>query len=291
VKAVIRRDPNNPWSIATFILNDWWTGLTFEDRVPKSEIERAETRLGVRFPERMREWYALAGGVANRLECFGSPDYLLMPHELRVQDGVLEFCVENQDCCVWGVRTSDLGMLDPPVTVESGWIGEGLTFTEFITLQVVISTVLSAKFTAAVALDDSSAPALEEHYPTLHSGHTFELCGDDATLLWWSVKMYEGLRQPDGLLTVACRDRASIERLRDLVGMNLEIQHRSRYWSHPLTNACINVPPAFIVARTAPDNDVIGPEKPGVFPACHNPRGSGTMSIYQSEDYAAKGNA
>ncbi|MFD8599331.1 SMI1/KNR4 family protein [Kitasatospora sp. NPDC059646] len=117
-------DRGRAWEFLHAFAAAWTTPLTDADGVPDGELERAQARLGLRFPAALREFYTLLG---TRTDLTENQDPLLPPGEVFVHDefgGVLVFRAENQGCAYWGVRLEDLGRDDPPVFVQSrdGWL-------------------------------------------------------------------------------------------------------------------------------------------------------------------------
>jgi hypothetical protein len=79
------------------------------DGLSRATVAHAESRLGCRIPDRLRELYLHCG---QREDLLRSHERLLAPDELRLEDGVLVFVEENQGLSEWGVRA---GSADPHV--------------------------------------------------------------------------------------------------------------------------------------------------------------------------------
>lgn len=75
-------------------------------------VQSAESRLGVKLPHVLREFYQTWGRCE---EMTRQRDILLAPEELQVSDGMLQFCVENQGVGYWGIEESLLNADNPPV--------------------------------------------------------------------------------------------------------------------------------------------------------------------------------
>ncbi len=116
---------------------------------PKSValIQSTETRLGVRLPDSVREWYSLMDSVGT-LEQWSGPGMAILlgrfsespqaaivrPHE--VAHSLLPVLLENQGVCRWAVALD--GTPDPPVYVEvqdsrdPGWALHAEEFSSFL---------------------------------------------------------------------------------------------------------------------------------------------------------------
>lgn len=117
-------DRERAWEFLRGFAAGWQAPLVDGCGLSAGEVERAEARLGLRFPAALREFYVLLGA---RKDLTDNQDPLLPPGEVFVHDGfggVLVFRAENQGCAYWGVRLEDLGLADPPVFVQSrdGWL-------------------------------------------------------------------------------------------------------------------------------------------------------------------------
>ncbi|KQV11400.1 SMI1/KNR4 family protein [Kitasatospora sp. Root107] len=128
-------DRERAWEFLRAFAAAWAVPVADSDGVPVAQVQRAETRLGLRFPAALREFYVLLGA---RKDLTGNQDPLLPPGEVFVHGefgGVLVFRAENQGCACWGVRLEDLDADDPPVFVQSrdGW----LPFMDRLSLSLV----------------------------------------------------------------------------------------------------------------------------------------------------------
>jgi hypothetical protein len=85
----------------------------------EQSIILAESRLGIRLPESVREWYSEIDG-RNVLSEYSNEDLALAPSEFaRVEvcgKELVKFLVENQGVCWWGFELN--GSDDPPVQVN-----------------------------------------------------------------------------------------------------------------------------------------------------------------------------
>ena len=86
--------------------------LTPEDGLSKASMADAESRLGLRLPTVLREYYLLAG----RFDKFNrAHNELRRPEEWAVDGGKLVFLEENQCVVFWGVEAVTSPEDDPPV--------------------------------------------------------------------------------------------------------------------------------------------------------------------------------
>ena len=79
----------------------------------------AESRLGVRLPESVREWYSEIDGQ-NLLSKYSNDDWALNPDEFKREEvcgkELVTVLVESQGVCWWGFELN--GSDDPPVHVN-----------------------------------------------------------------------------------------------------------------------------------------------------------------------------
>ena len=78
--------------------------LNENDGINSIIIQQAETRLGQKLPEALKEFYALVGNLEIFTSSFES---FMTPDELECQDSMLIFLDENQGVCQWAVSITD----------------------------------------------------------------------------------------------------------------------------------------------------------------------------------------
>jgi hypothetical protein len=165
------------WHLASQFLQHWIRPLTAEDRVSPRRLDATDSRLGLRLPVALREWYL-------RLGCSGDvwsvQDTFLTPEGLRVQDDLLVVYVENQTVWYMGVRLDDLDSDDPPVAIDEEGLGEGTrTLSPSISLLALQMLAYAVKFARPVEVHlfgfwtEATLRAIEQHYsrsalPPLH---------------------------------------------------------------------------------------------------------------------------
>jgi hypothetical protein len=100
---------------------------------PLEEIEKAEMRLGVRFPGSLRQFYLSVGKVKSLLEIHNK---VRSPGEIALGDGYIIFMDENQQVVSWGIVPA-VGDEDPEIWqringAEVEWYPEGMTLLELL---------------------------------------------------------------------------------------------------------------------------------------------------------------
>jgi hypothetical protein len=169
------------------------------DRVPAARLDAAEGRLGLRLPIALREWYERLG---CRDDVWTVQDTFLPPEGLLVRGDLLVFCVENQAVWYIGLGAGDLGVEDPPVTIDEWGIGEGSrTVSPSVSLLAIQMLVYNVKFARPVeehlfgCWTEATLGAIGAHYHRT-ALPPFYLFGQETT-------HYEG---PDALIEVSGGD-------------------------------------------------------------------------------------
>ena len=119
-------------------LAEWYRPIEPRDGYLEAEIREAETRLGFRLPEALREFYRLFGkntDLTYTQNCFCSPRYLEVIDSLFGQ--VIELRRENQAGWYYFIRRDNVDQSDP--TVLFRWDEEG----EWIETNGVLSDCLT----------------------------------------------------------------------------------------------------------------------------------------------------
>jgi hypothetical protein len=104
------------------------------DGVSEEAFAQAESRLGLRLPVALREYFLIAGNAddANRMH-----NVLFRLDEFFIEDGFLVFMEENQAVVHWGIPVDRLDEPDPDVWQrvngpEPVWYSEELPFSSFM---------------------------------------------------------------------------------------------------------------------------------------------------------------
>jgi len=92
------------WERFDNLVARFYPALGEADGLTRDAIALSESRLGLKLPGRLVEFYALCG---HRDDLLSSYEQLLPPDRLRLEDGVLVFVDENQGVAQWGIRTAD----------------------------------------------------------------------------------------------------------------------------------------------------------------------------------------
>jgi len=210
------------WARLKEFIACWHRPLTVGDGIPLAELNKAESRLVLRLPSALREWYLLAG---KREELNTIQDRLLPPSELEIVDDHLIFYIENQSVVLWGIPLGDLELPDPSVQLDiesiierpddNGdyspfqhyWIQENKTLSEFMLEMVIHQTLFTGVFSGNAPIDsitmrrvemafpDLGLPAWHwPAYPTRFFGNDeILLVTDGDTWLWVTARSYTAL--------------------------------------------------------------------------------------------------
>jgi hypothetical protein len=130
----------------------------------------AETRLGVRLPRALRDYYRKAGEHSLNV----AHNRLIAPEKLEFVGGYLLFVEENQRVALWGIAANQLGLENPIVWQgENGspivWQSEELTVSEFLEIFVYWQAACGGlKFAgSATELDASIVSVVEQNWPNV----------------------------------------------------------------------------------------------------------------------------
>ncbi len=133
---------------------------------PKDGFSDQELK-GLTMPYPLRWWYRWAG---RRERIMRGQNFLLAPDKLRVQDGLLEFYVENQYCYQWGTHVEGE---DPPVFGRSEttdtWNPEGIALSEHLILACLFeATMCHSPYGASASwLEQSVLDKIIEYIPPI----------------------------------------------------------------------------------------------------------------------------
>jgi hypothetical protein len=105
------------WSLLTQFIADWYRPLRADDGYSSKDLDLLQKRIGFSLPPAIREFYQLAG---RRNDIWSVQDTLLPIEQVSLENGVLEFYVENQSVTSWAIRAGDLSQEDPPVIFNHG---------------------------------------------------------------------------------------------------------------------------------------------------------------------------
>jgi len=212
------------WALLGRFLGRWFPDQRANHGVDVAELVLAEQRLGISLPIAFREWYERYGA---RPDVWSLQDTLWMPHDLRVERGVLTFCIENQGVVRWGIRLDELATEDPPVVISDpadgqAWLVESLTTSAFAMQLAVLNAKWSgsARYRANGQGTDEAFGAIARSYPRLPfpdlhwpSWPTHFFGGDDViietnaeTWIWVTARSQSALAEVDALVRKAGMD-------------------------------------------------------------------------------------
>jgi hypothetical protein len=101
------------WKILEAFIAQWFNRpLGPEDGYGHAELDAIQTELGFTLPKALIEWYSLAG---HRFDVWSVQDRFIEPHNLELNNGYLNIYDEAEHVTHWGIKSSDLGNVDPPV--------------------------------------------------------------------------------------------------------------------------------------------------------------------------------
>ena len=167
--------PGDAWRFIRGFAASWRTPLREDDGVAETELDAAETRLGLRLPSALREAYRLFG---LRTDLTSNQDVLFGPERLTLDDDgqALVFRAENQAVAHWGVPVAELERADPPVVVRARLADRSAERWEpwldrfsSACVEIVLSESLfvSEELGDNRALEDGEAGLLEDRYTRL----------------------------------------------------------------------------------------------------------------------------
>src|SRR5688572_31484741 len=108
-----------------------WTAA---DGLLEKEIKKVETRLGIKLPSALRDFYLSVGAVSDLCSIH---NVIFHPKDLVFEDGYLMFMDENQSVVSWGIKKKDLKKADPETWQRNNsteeWYSEKKSFTELLT--------------------------------------------------------------------------------------------------------------------------------------------------------------
>jgi hypothetical protein len=195
------------WEKLKSFIAEWHRPLTPGDGYSEEEIAEAEARLGIRFPETLREWYGFAGKwyyelqehnrqyalpVLELTEFLIDPDEELDEEEqqrLRMRQGGLVFHVENQGVCEWAIHQEDFEVSDPPIYDDVNDAVYSPTLTEFLLTALIFETTCVAIEAATTGTATGALfPLLDTNFRCWHSSQTMGIFYGNAEAI---VLVYE----------------------------------------------------------------------------------------------------
>jgi hypothetical protein len=158
------------WSLLEDVIARWF-GASQVAGCPEEELAQCEARLGVRLPTALRVWYARWGA---RRDVWSLQDKFQLLSDLRMDQDILVFCVENQGVVRWGLERQDLDLEDPPVQVSKPadskfWLAQSDTTSAFALQFAALNAKWSdfPQFHADFDLSDEVAAAIDKTFERL----------------------------------------------------------------------------------------------------------------------------
>ncbi|MEW2075219.1 SMI1/KNR4 family protein [Streptomyces sp. NPDC017966] len=212
-------DPGHAWRFVRSFAAEWvGVPLTEEHGSRAEELDAAERELGFVLPSCVRAGFLLLG---SRDDLTRNQDPLVRPAGLFVDDGVLVFRRENQDCAFWGIPLDEVEQDDPPVVVQSpdGWI-PFLDRMSTAWVELVLSETLFADAAPGRGPHDacepplSSLPALEAAFTRVDlPDYPMWVGPDDSPVRWYAgpgcLLRRDGVEDLSWLYVRGCTDEAT----------------------------------------------------------------------------------
>jgi hypothetical protein len=98
------------WAEVKRFISEWYRPLQEGDGYSEEEVQEAEVRLGIKFPDALRELYLLFG---KRDEIVWTYNVLQPLDRLRIVQGHLVFWEENQEVYNWCIKPEDMSLPNP----------------------------------------------------------------------------------------------------------------------------------------------------------------------------------
>jgi len=107
--------------------------LTRKDGISVAQLKKCETRLKLKLPAAVRDYYRIAGKLSINTE----HNVLYAPLQLRIESGKLVFMEENQRVVFCGLDLKELKRSDPRVFQANNeaplrWVPARKTFSGFL---------------------------------------------------------------------------------------------------------------------------------------------------------------
>ncbi len=158
-----------PWDDYAARVAELYRPLAPGDGNDEAEIAAAETRLGLKLPRVLREFYLLAG---RRDDIHRARNHLIHPEDLAVEQGVLVIYEENQNVVLWGIKIEALGHDDPPIVrayndVTLSWEADHDRLSTFLATMLYWQAVNGGLPFAGVVvhIDETELPEIQSHWP------------------------------------------------------------------------------------------------------------------------------
>ncbi len=132
--------------------------------VERTVLDGAQKKLGRALPLALADFYLAVGGIP---EVTSSHHHFVPLEEMRMANGGLAFCRENQDQMFWAILEGDLGASDPPVVQgqpgESQWYPECKQLSTFLLNFACWQLVNAAAASGTAPVGRTTVKVLREH--------------------------------------------------------------------------------------------------------------------------------
>lgn len=137
------------------------------DKARASELEETAQKLGLAFPQILKDWFLFCGGPGLDIPSIlpEMKEYFLISHEA-------------QWVVVWAIRRADLHLTDPPVFLdttfaeatrreEHQWLLENQKLSEFVIQMGLYTTMIASRFCGGGPATAEEMAQVERHFPSL----------------------------------------------------------------------------------------------------------------------------
>jgi hypothetical protein len=160
------------WEDVKRFIGEWHRPLQEGDGYSEEEVQEAEARLGVRFPEALRELYMLLG---KRKDMTNSYNCLTKLEDLELIQGHLPFWNSHQDVTSWLITSENFGQANLAVHSAS------IDYREhFIEIWETATDTLTNEVLLIIAINVAETSS-EPHNDLLHSLYIWEYPDDEAS--------------------------------------------------------------------------------------------------------------
>lgn len=179
----------------------------------ESALHHTEERLGVSMPPPLRSFYSACGREARVMSSYNR---FLRPAALRLSDGRLVYCEENQTVCVWGSVPGDPDPLAEVANVldddELEWHSEEVTLSRFLEILLYLQTAWGGfRHVGRLPATKRARGKIEAEWEEVVRHNDLIIHAQPGAL----ISKLEG----EGFLTVATRTSAELARLERELGV------------------------------------------------------------------------
>jgi hypothetical protein len=160
------------WADVKRFIGEWYRPLQEGDGHSEEEVQEAEARLGIRFPEALCELYMLLG---KRKDMTDSHHCLIKLKDLKLVQGHLPFWESHQGVTHWVIDSTNLGQSNPALNIatmddDSSFIEIWETGTGTLTDEILLIIAMNLSETSS-----------DSHNDLLHSLYIWEYPDDETS--------------------------------------------------------------------------------------------------------------